>query len=88
MFSQSLLWDIMRFEMAMGPSDECHSCGAVFLAHSDGCPSCGSYRTSKLHPLETKQDKWDMETYPIMYWDKEVGFHHINIGDFSSYPKV
>lgn len=91
MFSQSMPWDIMRFEMAMGPSDECRSCGAVFLAHSDGCPSYGSYRTSKLHPLETKQEKWNMETFPVRvfdYNDIAVYFRLINIGDFSSYPKV
>lgn len=91
MFSQSLLGDIMRFEMAMGPSDGCHSCGATFLAHSDGCPNCGSYRTFKLHPLEEKREKWDMESYPVRVFDPKdvtVCFRLINIGDFSPWPRV
>jgi len=46
MFSQSIRNDIMRLEMFLGPSDECQSCGAVFLAHSDGCPNCTLWKQS------------------------------------------
>ena len=80
---------IMQFEMALGPSDECHSCGAVFLAHSDGCPKCGGYRTSKLHPLE--REKWNMENYPVIIWSMETGElqrEHVDLGDFSPWPRV
>jgi uncharacterized OB-fold protein len=88
MYSQSILQDIMRFEMAMGPSHECHDCGSTFLANSDRCSNCGSYRIKTLHSLEVEREVWNMETYPIMYWDREVGYHRIHIGDFSSWPKV
>jgi uncharacterized OB-fold protein len=77
--------------MAMGPSDECNDCGAIFLAHSDGCPNCEGYRTSKLHPLETKQEVWDMESFPVIVIDfdnPESCVHRVNIGDFSPYPNA
>lgn len=91
MYSQSLLWDILRFEMAMGPSHECHDCGSTFLANSDRCSNCGSYRISSLHKEEVKREKWDMETFPVRVFDPNdvtVYFNLINIGDFSPWPRV
>jgi hypothetical protein len=88
MFSRSLLADILRFEMAMGPSDGCNDCGATFLARSDGCPSCGGYRTFKLNPLETEREVWDMESFPVIIIDfdnPESCACRVNIGDFSPY---
>lgn len=84
MFSRSLLMDIIRFEMAMGPSHGCHDCGATFLANSDRCSSCGSYRIFILHTEEVKREKWDMETFPVGVWDSDaVAFKPVNVGDFS-----
>lgn len=83
---------IMELEMFLVPSDECQSCGTTFLAHSDkGCPQCGSRRTSSLHQVETKHEKWDMETFPVNVIDVENisnCFLPINIGDFSPYPRA
>lgn len=89
MFSQSILWDIMRLEMFLGNSDRCHDCGHEFLAHSDGCPNCGGWRTTKLHSTEEKREKWDMETFPVTvinFDNPNCCFHTVNIGDFSPYP--
>ena len=88
MYSQSMLRDIMRFEMAMGPSHECHDCGSTFLANSDRCSNCGSYRISSLHKVEVERQRWDMETFPVGVWNVEkIGFETVNIGDFSPYSK-
>ena len=81
------IMDILRFEMAMGPSHECSDCGHVFLANSDGCPNCGSYRIKCLH--ETEEEKWDMETFPIEVLKfEDLRWDTVSIGDFSPWPKV
>lgn len=82
------LWGILNFEMAMGSSHECRECGHVFLANSDGCPSCGSYRICLLNPLP-EPDPWDMETFPVHVLDCENGdFALVEEGDFSPYPRI
>jgi hypothetical protein len=88
MYSQAILWDIMRFEMAMGPSHECRDCGSTFLANSDRCSNCGSYNIHLLNPLP-EREPWDMETFPVHVWDKEEGeFMLVKEGDYSQYPRI
>ena len=50
MFSPLLLPMIIEQERSLGHSSQCNSCGRTFLAHSDGCPHCGSLRTSSMEP--------------------------------------
>jgi len=42
MYSQRAARDIEALERYLGDSHECQRCGYRFLAHEDGCPTCGA----------------------------------------------
>ena len=89
MYSLESLWDIMRLEMFLGHSHECHSCGKTFLAHEDGCPNCGvGARVTSLHPpVQLSDCKTSDSGYCIVYGE-ETGACIVGHGDFSPWPRT
>ena len=81
-------FDIIDLERSLGKSHVCHGCGKEFLAYEDGCPNCGrGARTSSLHFLE-EGEKWNMESFPVLLWNRIGRFQIVKRGDFSPWPRV
>lgn len=82
-----MLREIIRYEMSMGNSHECLDCGAVFLAHSDGCPDCGMSARTKLLNEDYFDGEISDEELVGWYFFEDGCLHYVYVGESSPWPR-
>ena len=81
----NFLLDRIFFEMQIGHTERCNVCRNTFLAHEDGCPHCGYWKTIPLlrevSSANHQRLSSDDPDFYVMFIDEIADIMHILSAD-------